>query len=107
MEQILCHLMGDYLLQTDYQATNKTKNNWAAISHCVSYTMCFLLLTNNFYHLALIFITHYLIDRYNLVKSWSDSKFGPLTPDYIKFFVGVVRDNTAHLLINYLILEYI
>jgi len=107
MPQLICHLVGDYILQTDWQATNKTYNNLAAAYHCLSYTACFLAITNNFWHLLLILVAHFLIDRYNIVKGWSDLRFGPFTPDYVKFFVGVVRDNTAHLLINYLILEYV
>lgn len=39
MTQLLLHLWGDYILQSDWMATNKTRNHWAAAVHAGCYTL--------------------------------------------------------------------
>ena len=41
-DQILAHLIGDYLLQSHWMAQEKTKRSIAAAVHAVSYTLPFL-----------------------------------------------------------------
>ncbi len=38
------HWLGDFVLQTDWQAKNKSKNDLALLSHTVTYTATWLLL---------------------------------------------------------------
>ncbi|HLJ25346.1 MAG TPA: DUF3307 domain-containing protein [Candidatus Angelobacter sp.] len=42
MLQILCHLWGDYILQSQWMAENKTKRHWPAFVHALIYSLCFV-----------------------------------------------------------------
>jgi hypothetical protein len=37
---IIGHLVGDYLLQTDWMAQNKKLRSWPCLVHCVIWTAC-------------------------------------------------------------------
>ena len=39
----LVHSIGDYVLQSDWMATNKTKNSFAAFIHALVYSLPFLI----------------------------------------------------------------
>jgi hypothetical protein len=106
MEQLISHLLGDYFLQNNWMAMNKHKNPLACIVHCFLYTLPFLLITTNINQLFLIFSTHVIVDGSNIVKNISALTLKGC-PDYLIFFISVVRDNTVHLICNYLILKYI
>jgi hypothetical protein len=129
VNEILCHLFGDYVLQNQWMANNKTKSHLAALVHVTLYTLPFLFLTSNIWSLAIISTTHFLIDRYRLVTHWtrfwgvgctgylptalshdvlpwepeweSANSRWEYAPAYINFFCMVVVDNTFHLLINH------
>src|ERR1051326_690388 len=68
MDQLLCHLVGDYWLQGDYVALNKSKNTLVCAIHCLLYTLPFLLITQSKLVLAAIFISHFFIDRFYLAR---------------------------------------
>lgn len=65
MQQLLVHIFGDYILQSDYLAINKSKNSWVCLVHVLIYTACFLLLTTSWKALLVIGITHFLLDRFH------------------------------------------
>lgn len=65
---LLAHLVGDYLLQSDWMATEKVRRWWPALVHGVLYTVPFLLLTTEPAALAVIAGTHVVIDRFRLAK---------------------------------------
>lgn len=73
---IICHLWGDYLFQSDWMASTKTKSSWPCFWHAVWYTTPFLVLTQSLWALAFIAGTHFVIDRFRLaryacwVKNW-------------------------------------
>lgn len=71
------HKIGDYLLQTDYQAVNK-KNNWIAlISHCFIYTLAVSIMAYvfvgffNWTAIFILFISHIIIDRKIFLNWWA------------------------------------
>lgn len=66
----LLHLIGDYLLQNDWMAQNKTKHWLPCAVHCILYTIPFIIVLGNGYHILIIFGTHYFIDRYRLAVYW-------------------------------------
>lgn len=68
MLQLILHLIGDYILQSDWMATNKTSQNFACFCHALVYTLPFLLLTRSVLALLVIGGTHFLIDRFRLAK---------------------------------------
>ena len=46
MEQLLCHLIGDYILQSHDMAVNKTSNSLWAGYHGVMYTLPFIFIAS-------------------------------------------------------------
>lgn len=118
MEQILLHLIGDYLTQTDWMATEKTKRNLAAIAHAVVYSLPFLLLDPSSAAFTVILVSHFVIDRYRLARyvvfaknwitnrslAWADCNttgYHKDTPPWLAFWLLIIADNTLHLCINY------
>lgn len=118
MEQLLLHLIGDYLTQTDWMAIEKTKRNAAAIAHAVVYSLPFLLLGPSLVAFAVILVTHFFIDRYRLARyvvfaknwitnrslKWADCSatgYHKDTPPWLAFWLLIIADNTLHLCINY------
>lgn len=72
---LLAHLLGDYVVQSRWMATEKTQRWWPAIVHAVTYGVPFLMVTRSPLALAVIVGTHAVIDRYRLAGTWS----GPRT----------------------------
>lgn len=125
MEQLLAHLLGDYVLQTDRMAQRKTGSLWWALVHGVIYTLPFLLLTHSLVALEVIAISHAIVDRFRLaryivafknsVTDWGQraSLFHtptgyPLeTPPWMAFWLLIIVDNTLHLCINYAALRWL
>jgi hypothetical protein len=117
-EVFLAHLVGDYLLQSHFLATEKTKRWWPAIVHGVLYTLPFLFITQSWAALAVIAGTHIVIDRYRLARhlvwfknqlapkprpTWEDSKgtgYPSDTPPWLAVWLMIIADNTVHILIN-------
>ena len=110
-DQIVCHLVGDYLLQSHWMATEKGRNSLAAFAHATAYTMPFLFLTLDPLALALIAGTHFAVDRWRLARFvvWiKNGACGPVTatgsPDdvqpWLAGWLTIIADNTIHLLIN-------
>ncbi|HEV7522973.1 MAG TPA: DUF3307 domain-containing protein [Candidatus Angelobacter sp.] len=97
MTQLLAHLFGDYILQSDWMAQNKTKRSWPALVHALTYSLCFVPLCfgeapnhSHMHHVVrlwgvrtvpLLFIvwTHFLIDRFRLARYvvWAKNWLGP------------------------------
>lgn len=68
MIQLILHLIGDYVLQSDWMAQNKRKSSIAAGAHAVTYSLPFLLLQPSWMAFAVILGTHFLIDRFGLAR---------------------------------------
>ncbi|RLA29302.1 MAG: DUF3307 domain-containing protein, partial [Gammaproteobacteria bacterium] len=43
-DQLIAHAVGDFLLQSEWMAREKTKRSLAALVHCLTYILPFLLL---------------------------------------------------------------
>jgi len=118
---ILAHLVGDYLIQSQWMADEKVKRWWPAIVHGVTYTVPYLFVTQSFWALLIICVTHIVIDRYRLAKrvvwaknwlfapkgakrySWEECKetgFPPHVPPFMAVWLMIIVDNTIHLVIN-------
>lgn len=115
MEQLLCHLWGDYILQGDWEANNKAKSKWIALFHGFTYSLPFLLLTQSPIALLIIWQTHSVIDHYKLAAkltqirnwNWTTANGFPVDrPVWLTTWVIILIDNTLHLTINYLALRY-
>lgn len=114
--QLLAHLIGDYILQSEWMAVNKTKRSFPAFVHVFFYTIPFCFLTTNVYALILISGTHFLIDRFSIaqhickvrnyicpIRLWFSSKETEM-PIWLGFWLNVIVDNTLHLVINAIVL---
>ena len=65
---VLCHLIGDYVLQCDFIAQTKGKNWYHLFVHCALYCVPFLVVFGWTWQLAVIFISHLIIDPLKVVK---------------------------------------
>lgn len=80
MEQLLCHLAGDFICQSDYMAMNKSKRTWPCLVHVLSYTACFLFLTMSWKALVVIGGVHFILDRWPIIIRrliWLKNHQGP------------------------------
>ncbi len=108
---IIGHLVGDYLLQNDWMALNKKKHSLNCVIHCLLWTLAVMFFTgwNSWLIASLLFATHFLQDRTNIVLFWMtkinrQEKFatGPCSPWSI-----IVVDNVWHVLTLWAVWKYI
>ena len=124
MEQLLLHLIGDYVLQTDRMARTKTSASLVTLSHALVYSAPFLLLSPSATAIAVIAMSHFLIDRFRLARhvafaknkltdwhlTWADCSttgFPSAMPAGQAFWLMIMIDNTMHLSINYAALRWL
>lgn len=67
-DAVIIHVCGDYILQSDWMASRKTNSSVAALAHAVTYMFPFLLITLNWKALVFICVTHFIIDRWRLIR---------------------------------------
>jgi hypothetical protein len=116
---LLAHLFGDYVLQSDWMANEKTKRWWPAVAHAITYGLPFLLVTRSPAALAVIVVTHAVIDRYRLARHvvWAKNFLAPRSywhpwsecsatgyhqdrPVWLAVWLLIIADNAMHLAIN-------
>src|SRR4051812_18369702 len=124
MEQLLLHLIGDYVTQTDWMAREKRRNPLAALAHALVYGLPFLLLTMSPYAIIVIVITHLWIDAHGLARyvvfaknwltdrslRWADCSatgYPPSMPPWLAVWLLIIADNTMHLCINYAAIRWL
>ncbi|MFE9424189.1 DUF3307 domain-containing protein [Kitasatospora sp. NPDC006697] len=120
LDALLAHLIGDFVLQSDWMAVEKTRRWWPAIVHGATYGLPFLLFTRSPIALTVIVVTHVVLDRYRAAKYlvWARNLIAPAgrrvawadvhrnhgssvaTPAGLANALVVVADNTVHLAIN-------
>ena len=59
---MLCHFLGDYVLQTDFLAKTKGENWWHLIAHCVLYTTAFWIILGFGWQIICLLLSHIIID---------------------------------------------
>lgn len=83
MWQILAHLWGDYLLQSDWMAQNKRRSSFAALAHALFYSLPFALLIRDapapLYAALFVAGTHFFVDRFGVARYlvWAKNWIGP------------------------------
>jgi uncharacterized membrane protein len=128
--QLICHLFGDYVLQSSWMAVEKTKRLWPATVHSFVYYIPFLVVMQPSNKAAVAIIgTHILIDRLALARyvcfagnfiappiywlKWADCKKTgyhekvPAVPAHRADWLNTIVDNTMHLTINAICLAYL
>lgn len=128
---IVAHLIGDYIAQSHWMATHKTKPGWgglfACFAHVTTYGIVFALMTRPSV-LALIVIigSHYFIDAYRLARyvvfaknlmapadqrpKWPDASttgYPSEAPPWLAFWLLIIADNLLHIICNALALTYL
>jgi hypothetical protein len=122
-DQLLAHAVGDYILQSDWMAREKTKRSVAALAHVGTYVLPFLLLTRSPLALTAIAASHFAIDRWRLVRylvwiknwmgtnrPWSEcaaTGYPPDRPPWMSVWLLIIADNIVHLSCNALALSYL
>ena len=124
MEQLILHLIGDYVTQTSWMAQEKLKNFFVALLHAFIYSLPFLLLDPSNTAFLVIWISHAIIDRYRLAKyilfakdwinqpslKWkdcSDTGYHKDKPIWMSVWLMIIADNTMHLAINYVAFRWL
>lgn len=73
---VMCHLIGDYVLQCDFIAQTKGKNWYHLFVHSVLYCVPFTLVFGIDIRLLIMFVGHFIIDtgkaRYNYISYSQD-----------------------------------
>lgn len=73
---ILCHLLGDYVLQIDFISQSKGKNFYHLLVHCLLYCLPFYIVFGFVWQLIPLLVLHVIIDllkaRYKLIPYWLD-----------------------------------
>jgi len=132
--QIIAHMIGDYVVQSDWMASQKTKSHWPCIVHAATYTLVFLALTQSIAALLVIGVTHFIIDRWRLAryvvkaknmllcppqdKVWIDGNLvhdhldpdtgsGRDKPAFLSVWLLIIVDNLMHLCINAVALRWL
>lgn len=59
---ILCHLVGDHVLQLDHIAKSKGDNLYHLLVHCLLYTLPFYIVFGCNWRLSIIFLVHVIVD---------------------------------------------
>ena len=62
LKLVFCHLVGDYVLQSDFIAKTKGENWYHLIVHCVLYCLPFYVCFGIDWRLLIILATHLIID---------------------------------------------
>lgn len=122
MEQLIAHLTGDYVLQNRWLAERKLQSLPVALLHGLIYSLPFLLITSSPSALSIIFLSHALIDRYNVggrVRwlidgldykanrvSWQQYQ-RQISGNGLSFAIRILTDNTIHLAINFFAIKYL
>jgi hypothetical protein len=124
-DQLLAHAIGDYVLQSDWMATEKTKRSLAALVHVIFYGVPFLFLRPLWTAMAVIIGTHFIIDRWRLARFvvMIKNHIGPrciveckfdtptgypvATPPFLTVWLLIITDNIMHVLINGLALKFL
>jgi len=129
MDQMILHLLGDYVTQSDWMAQTKTKRSWPALCHALLYGLPFLLI-GSLGAVAVIVVSHFAIDRWRLIRyviwlknhlsprmthdrraahvdvwwsSWNECRatgYHESSPAWLAVWLMIAADNTLHLAIN-------
>lgn len=80
---VLCHLVGDYVLQVDFIAKSKGNNVYHLLVHCLLYCLPFYIVFGFVWQLIPLLILHIVIDllkaRYKKIPYWLDQILHYLT----------------------------
>ena len=117
---LLLHILGDYILQNNWMAQNKIKFDFdgylACWTHATIYALPFIIICPNVIGWAIIYSTHFFIDKYDAAKywimfvnwSWGEPNygFGKKMPPTLAIVLKIIIDNFFHVVINSIVIYY-
>lgn len=124
-DQVLAHMVGDYILQSHQMAEEKTKSTSAAIAHVALYSLPFFFFEPSVWAWLVIVTTHFFIDRFRLARyvvwaknnflathlsRWADCRqtgYPERAPAWLSVWLLIIADNILHIVINGLALKYL
>lgn len=117
-DQLLAHAVGDFVLQSDWMAKNKTSRTVVAAIHAVCYALPFLFFSPSVLALAVIVGSHLVIDRFRLAGwlNWvkngmpcprTPTGFPADRPEYLVVWLVIITDNVLHVAINGAALQWL
>lgn len=83
---IMCHLIGDYVLQSDFIAQTKGSNRYHLVVHCFLYIVPFYIVFGFDWKLIVILITHIVIDP--LKARWN--KINYITDQILHYLIALI-----------------
>jgi len=124
--QLFLHVVGDYVIQSNWMAQEKTKSHIPALAHALTYSIPFAFLTQSPAALGIIFGTHFIIDRWRLARyvCWFKNQLVPAEhrypwkgneatgykkelPDWLAVWLMIIVDNVMHVTCNALAIGYL
>jgi hypothetical protein len=124
-DQLLVHLVGDYLMQSDWMAVEKVKRWIPAAVHALVYSLGFMLFRPSVAAWLVICVSHFLIDRYRLARyvvwakncmtpgrpmQWTEcaaTGYPSDRPAWLTVWLLIIADNILHIAINGACLKYL
>lgn len=120
IEQLIAHGVGDYVLQSDWMAAEKTQRSLATLVHVALYTLCFVPLTQSPSALLAIGASHFVIDRWRLARHvgwlknhlaprsgwpppWAECSatgYAPDKPPWMAVWLMIIVDQVMHVACN-------
>ena len=107
---IIFHFIGDYLLQNDFIANQKTNKTFPALIHVTLYGIPFYFLIGFSYSLLFIVATHFFIDRFRLAVYWiklinlnfdsNNLGYDDNKPKWMSVWLMIIYDNVFHIVLN-------
>lgn len=128
-DQLLAHVIGDFVLQSDWMAETKTKNTTqgllATAVHVLCYGFPWLFMTRSLPALGIIIGTHFVIDHWRLARyvGWLKNFLAPIgsnppwevckgtgypshRPPFITVWLMIIVDQVMHVACNAFALKY-
>ena len=99
MHWLYAHMIGDFILQSDWMAKGKKVNSWICAVHIFFYMTPFVFTGLPWVALAIIAVQHFIQDRTNFV-SWSMILLGKPTfsqPPFAPWSI-ILMDQLYHIL---------
>ena len=103
MHPFLAHLIGDFLLQTEWMAVNKKDKLSAVFIHVLSYLIPFIFTGLSVWQLVLIGILHGAQDHSSFVMWWI--KFWKKTPEENLGMLPMIIDQVFHLVVIHIVMQ--
>jgi hypothetical protein len=117
---LMAHMVGDYVIQSDWMATQKTKSPLVALIHGLTYGIPFLPVVQlapwPAYAWLTLTLTHAVIDHFSLARHlvWFKNQLAPYAyrpphtatghgldrPDWLAVWLVIIVDNLVHMAIN-------